>query len=190
MSGLRERKKAQTRQALADAALRLFLDRGYDAVSVKEIAEAADVSVPTLFAHFPDGKESLVFDLDADREQALVAAVRDRAPGTNVLQGLRDSFLATPRPPETDEMRAFMRLIETTPVLASYFRRMWRRHEGTLARAIAEDLGLSPDDIAAKALAHFVLGALEVARSSADPAADLTRVFELLETGWGTSITK
>ncbi|MEC3953988.1 TetR family transcriptional regulator [Nocardia sp. CDC153] len=186
MSGLRERKKAQTRKALADAALRLFLERGYDAVSVKEVAEAAEVSVPTLFAHFPDGKESLVFDMDGDREAALVAAVRDRAPGTTVLEGLREGFAKNPRPGDTAEMRDFMRLIEETPALSSYFHKMWLRHEGALARAIAEDLGREPDDLAVVSLAHLVFGALDVARRRDDPAGDLDRIFELLEKGWGS----
>ncbi|MBS2532549.1 helix-turn-helix transcriptional regulator, partial [Catenulispora sp. NF23] len=75
--GRRERKKAAIRQSLADTARDLFLERGYDAVGVREIAEAADVSVATLFNHFPDGKEALVFDQDADREAALVAAVHN-----------------------------------------------------------------------------------------------------------------
>ena len=66
--GRRERKKAATRQALADAALRLFLEHGYDQVTVRDIAEAADVSTTTLFKHFP-GKEALVFDEDADHER-------------------------------------------------------------------------------------------------------------------------
>ena len=57
--GRRERKKAATRKSLADAALRLFLDRGYDQVSIRDIAEAADVSTTTLFKHFPS-KEALV----------------------------------------------------------------------------------------------------------------------------------
>ncbi|MFB7716915.1 TetR/AcrR family transcriptional regulator [Nocardia sp. NPDC056100] len=190
MSGLRERKKAQTRKNLADVAMRLFIERGYDAVSVKEIAEAADVSVPTLFAHFPDGKESLVFDLDADREQGLIAAVRDRAPGTTVLEGLRDAFLESAAGGETQEMRDFMRLVHETPVLTGYFRRMWQRHEGALARAIAEDLGRDPDDVAVRALAHFVFGAMDVARRGETPAADFTRIFELLETGWGPIVRK
>ncbi|HWO62981.1 MAG TPA: helix-turn-helix domain-containing protein, partial [Umezawaea sp.] len=60
-AGRRERKKAATRQALADAALRLFLERGFDAVGVREIADAADVATTTLFKYFPT-KESLVFD--------------------------------------------------------------------------------------------------------------------------------
>ncbi|KZM74889.1 TetR/AcrR family transcriptional regulator [Nocardia terpenica] len=185
MSGLRERKKAQTRQALADAALRLFLERGYDAVSLKEIAEAADVSVPTVFAHFPDGKESLVFDLDADRERQLVAAVRDRAPGSGVLDGLLEMYLAGPLTGESAEMRDFLRLIESTPALREYSRRMWQRHEGALAGALAAELGVPPGDPAATALAHFALGAVQVARAADDPAAAVTRIFELLESGWG-----
>src|SRR3569833_3980993 len=78
--GRRERKKAATRQASADAALRRFLERGYDQVSIRDIADAADVSTTTVFKHF-SGKEALVFDQDEDRESALIAAVRQRAAG-------------------------------------------------------------------------------------------------------------
>ena len=73
-AGRRERKKVATRAAIADAALQLFLVRGYDQVSVRDVADAADVAVTTLFQHFP-GKEALVFDQDENREAALVAAV-------------------------------------------------------------------------------------------------------------------
>ncbi|MGI5525872.1 TetR/AcrR family transcriptional regulator [Streptomyces syringium] len=96
-TGRRERKKAQTRKALADAALELFLDRGYDQVGVKDVADAADVSVTTLFKHFPC-KEALVFDLDQDIEAALVAAVRERAPGVSVPQALREHLLTAVSP--------------------------------------------------------------------------------------------
>ncbi|GHF55443.1 TetR family transcriptional regulator [Streptomyces mashuensis] len=96
-TGRRERKKAQTRKALADAALELFLERGYDQVGVKEVADAADVSVTTLFKHFPC-KEALVFDLEQDIEAALVGAVRDRAPGRSVLEALREHLLTAVGP--------------------------------------------------------------------------------------------
>src|SRR2546421_4755799 len=75
--GRRERKKAATRKAIADTALRLFLERGYDAVGIREIAAAADVAITTLFAHFPS-KEALVFDQDQKREERLIRAVTDR----------------------------------------------------------------------------------------------------------------
>src|SRR5215475_5880055 len=90
--GRRERKKAATRQAIADAALRLFLERGYDEVGIREIADAADVSTTTLFKHFP-GKEALVFDQDRNREAVLVAAVRERAAGQSVVDALRQHVL-------------------------------------------------------------------------------------------------
>src|ERR1700742_3094631 len=88
--GRRERKNAQTRAALADAALRLFLEKGYDAVSVKEIADAVDVSVPTVFNHVPDGKEALMFDDGVERREGLLSAVRDRPAGQSVMSALRE----------------------------------------------------------------------------------------------------
>src|SRR4051812_6045403 len=90
--GRRERKKAATRQALADAALKLFLERGYDQVGIKDIADAADVSTTTLFKHF-SGKEALVFDDDAGQEAALVAAVRERPKGWSIPAALREHIL-------------------------------------------------------------------------------------------------
>ena len=88
MTGRRERKKAATRQALSDAAMRLFLARGFDDVTVREIADVADVSTTTLMKHFPT-KEALVFDRDDEIERALISAVADRPPRTSVLGALR-----------------------------------------------------------------------------------------------------
>ena len=69
-TGRRERKKAATRQKIADTALRLFLERGYDAVGIRDVAAEADVAVTTLFSHFAS-KEALVFERDDDFEQRL-----------------------------------------------------------------------------------------------------------------------
>lgn len=127
--------------------------------------------------------------MDSDREEALVAAVRDREPGTSVLAGIRAAFQNRPRPGDTTEMQQFARLIDSTPALSSYFRRMWLRHEDALAGAIAADLGRDPGDVAIQALAHFVFGALEVARRGDNPADDLGRIFDLLEQGWAQALT-
>jgi AcrR family transcriptional regulator len=81
--GLRTRKKQQTRRHIADTATALFLARGYDAVTVDEVAQAASVSKKTVFNHFP-AKEDLVFDRAAEREATLVAAVRDRPTGSTL----------------------------------------------------------------------------------------------------------
>jgi AcrR family transcriptional regulator len=85
---LRERKKAETRTAIADAAAQLFADRGFHAVTVGEVAEAAGVSKQTIFNHFPN-KEELVFDRAAEVEEIIVAAVGDRAPGTTAVQAFQ-----------------------------------------------------------------------------------------------------
>src|ERR1700677_2681928 len=99
--GRRARKRLQTRRAIADAALRLFLERGYDEVSVKEIADIVDVSVPTLFKYVPDGKEALMFDDGVERREGLLAAVRERAAGQSVMAALRE-FMSGRGPFATD----------------------------------------------------------------------------------------
>ncbi|MFD9486745.1 TetR/AcrR family transcriptional regulator [Streptomyces sp. NPDC059991] len=184
--GRRERKKAQTRQALADAALRLFLERGYDNVGVREVAEAADVSLATLFKHFA-GKEALVFDEDEGREAALVAAVRDRAAGQSVIHALRDHLMQTyaSRPGDDPGFAAYKELVESTPALREASDRMWRRHESALTAAIAEATGAPEDEIASAALARFALETLGLLRGRDDPPRMLGEVFALLENGWG-----
>ncbi|ANP55243.1 AcrR family transcriptional regulator [Streptomyces griseochromogenes] len=183
--GRRERKKAATRQALADAALELFLERGFDEVSIRDVAEAADVSTTTLFKHFPS-KEALLFDMDADVESALVAAVRERSPDTSALQALRTHTLEmrTFKAQHQEQIAVFLRLINSTPALIEYHRRMWMRHERALAEAVAADLGAPADDPACAALAHLALEARALAGTSPDPEAAVNAAFDLLEKGW------
>jgi AcrR family transcriptional regulator len=183
--GRRARKNAQTRTALAEAALRLFLERGYDGVSVKEIADAVDVSVPTVFKHVPDGKEALIFDDGVERREGLLAAVRDRPDGQSVMAALR-AFMAGRGPMVTDPSPEFARkteLITNTPALLGYSRKLWMRCEAPLAEAIAAELGRSPDDITARAAARYVLEIPQFVGVEANPRAALDAVFDLLENG-------
>ncbi|MEU6258517.1 TetR family transcriptional regulator [Streptomyces sp. NPDC047043] len=183
--GRRERKKAQTRKALADAALKLFTERGFDNVGVRDVAEEADVAVTTLFKHFPS-KEALVFDDDADEEARLVAAVRDREPGQSVLDALHD-YLQRGQAALSDqasEFADFMQLVNSTPALQEYMHRMWRRHETALAAAIAEATGAPEGDIRVAALARFVIEAGSLVNGYKDPELALREVFDLLENGW------
>ncbi|GAA2382424.1 TetR/AcrR family transcriptional regulator [Dactylosporangium salmoneum] len=86
--GLRERKKRQTRQLISDVASGLFVRRGFDAVTVTEVAAAAGVSPKTVFNYFPR-KEDLFLDRLEELTGLLTAAVRDRAPGVGVLAAVR-----------------------------------------------------------------------------------------------------
>lgn len=184
-TGRRERKNARTRQALADAALRLFSARGYDDVTVKEIADTVDISVPTVFKHVPEGKEALIFDDGTERRESLLAAVRDRPEGQSVMTALRyfmagrGPFAADPDP----EFRRKTELIMNTPELREHTRKLWIRCETPLAEAIAAEIGRSPDDVTARAAARYVLEIPQLVGDEPDPRAALDAVFDLLEHG-------
>ncbi|MEU9135165.1 helix-turn-helix domain-containing protein [Streptomyces sp. NPDC048404] len=183
--GRRERKKAATRQAIADAALRLFLERGYDDVGIREIADAADVSTTTLFKHFPV-KEALVFDEESDREDSLLAVVRERPPGQSIPNALREHALHHRRAGADSDPRfvTFLELVNSTTALRDYHQAMWLRHTAALAQVIAEESGLPAGDPACTALAHFALEAPHAARAHDDPQQVINRAFDLLDRGW------
>jgi AcrR family transcriptional regulator len=185
--GRRERKKAATRKAISDAATSLFLERGFDAVSIREVAEAADVSPTTVFAHFPQ-KEALVFDEDDEQRELLVGAVRDRAPGTSVSEALRDLYrrelLDVADDPDGTNRRRFMDLISSTPALRAYVDRMWLRHEGALADAIAHSLGRDEPDAGIRVYARMVLQLEILAFEHDDATAMIEAGFRILEQGW------
>ncbi|MFG2891050.1 TetR/AcrR family transcriptional regulator [Streptomyces sp. NPDC048248] len=182
--GRRERKKAATRQAIADAALELFLEHGFERVSVRDVAEKADVSTTTLFAHFPS-KEALVFDREEEVEAELTAAVRERPEGRSVVEALRAHALKSWVPLASDpRLHQFTALVERTPALSAYSERMWMRHAVALGAVIAEELGRETDDLACSALARFVLQFPTLAKGRQDPRAAVETVFDLLIHGW------
>jgi AcrR family transcriptional regulator len=184
-TGRRERKKAATREALAGAARRLFLERGFDQVTVAEIADEADTAVSTLFAHFPGGKEALVLGDRSEREQSLTSAVRDRPEGVSILQALHD-FLATRGPFDPDPARQDTRLADlvvATPALRAYARSLWTGCETTLAQVIAEASGREID-ISVRQLARYVLEIPDLAGTDPNPPAALTEAFTRLHRAW------
>ncbi|MEV4513836.1 TetR family transcriptional regulator [Dactylosporangium sp. NPDC049525] len=186
--GRRERKKAATRRAIADTALRMFHERGYDAVGIREIAAAADVAITTVFAHFPS-KEALVFDEDQQREERLIQAVTGREPGTSIPQALRQHLqAATARDFARTGTATFWRLVDSSPALRDYASRMWLRHEDALTAAIAADLGLAEPSTACRAFARFVLAVYPLAREAADPATAVEEIFDLIGPGWDATV--
>jgi AcrR family transcriptional regulator len=90
--GLRERKKRRTRQHIADTAARLFAERGYEHVAVLDVAEAAEVSEPTVYNYFPT-KQDLVFDLKEDLRDRLAELIRNRPAGTSPAAAIREYLL-------------------------------------------------------------------------------------------------
>jgi AcrR family transcriptional regulator len=186
LPGRRERKKAATRQALSDAAMRLFLDRGFEAVTVREIADVADVSTTTLMKHFST-KEALVFDRDEEIERSLVATVTDRPPRTSVLAALRSYMRARVARVVPHRRTAFMELVLATPALSEHWQKMWMRHEQALARALARDLARPEGDLWCQVLAHFVLESAARAERSDRPSRMIEVAFDILEHEWQRS---
>ncbi|MEU6392882.1 TetR family transcriptional regulator [Streptomyces sp. NPDC046939] len=140
--GLRERKKQRTRQTLSDVAVRLFLERGYDKVSVAEVAAAAEVSKPTLFRYFP-AKEDLVLHRFADHEDEAARVVAGRGDGEAPVEALRRHFLAglRRRDPVTGlcdhpDVLAYQELLYGTPSLVARLYGYRERSELALAKAL------------------------------------------------------
>jgi AcrR family transcriptional regulator len=182
-SGRRERKKAATRQKIADTALRLFLERGYDAVGIRDVAAEADVAVTTLFSHFAS-KEALVFEQDEDFEHRLTCAVTDRAPNEPLIPALRREILALVRHCTADSAAPIWRMIDASPALRKYDESVRLRHAEALAKAIAADPALTRSDTAARTLARFVIDAYSVSREAPDPEAALDEIFPMIEAAW------
>lgn len=185
-SGRRERKKAATRQKIADTALRLFLERGYDAVGIRDVAAEADVAVTTLFSHFAS-KEALVFEQDTAFEQRLTEAVTGRAPHEPLLPALRHEIHALVRHCTADGNAPVWDMVVGSSALREYEESMRLRHAETLAAAIAADPDLTRTTTACRTIARFVVDAYALSREAPDPEAAVDEIFEMIEAAWGVT---
>lgn len=147
--GLRARKKRATREAIAATARRLFAERGFAAVTVAEIAVAADVSEKTVFNHFAT-KEDLVFAGGEARLVQLQAAIAHRPPGTSVLAVFRansEAMLDIVAAGEGDDRLVVPRIVRGSPALQERLAAGWEREAAALVAAVAEATGADDDDI-------------------------------------------
>jgi AcrR family transcriptional regulator len=181
--GLRELKKQKTRLMLSDLAVGLFMDKGYDAVTMADVAAAAEVSISTVFNYF-SRKESLVFDLEDEIEGEILAAVRERRHRQSILAALREYFVGSQMfaPSNVKMTGKFMKLIRSSAELESYYRGLWARYETSLAREIQRSDGVSK--VEAGCLARLVLEGVSFAFRSPSPCEALELMFDVLEKGW------
>ena len=169
--GIRERRRQQTRDRIVDAATELFAERGFDAVSVVEIAERAGVVEKTVFNHFPV-KEGLVFEADPPMRAALLDAVRRRPAGESVSAAAGSfvvaavSLLGTPE--AADGVAEMARVIRSSRTLQIREREILGELTGSLADLIAEETAAKAGQIEPWLAAHAVIGLyaalLELAR--------------------------
>ena len=159
--GLRERKKQQTREKIAEVALRLFAERGYDHTTLAEIAEAADVSPRTIFAYY-ESKEDILFCDEPALFEQLEQTLRQRPPGATTVDALRD-FLSSLGPPD-EGTRLRKQLIAANEHLRLSERARMGRVEELIADSIARDLDAGPDDVRPLLIAASVTAAFGAVR--------------------------
>lgn len=161
--GLRERKKARTRAAIREHALRLFREQGYDETTVDQIAEAADVSPSTFFRYFPTKEDVVLQDeLDVLALGSFEAQSADLSPVAAFRAATRDAFAALGE----DELARFRETAEltlTVPELRARAMDEFARTISVIAEAAARRSGRDPDDFAARNLAGAIVGVIMAA---------------------------
>jgi AcrR family transcriptional regulator len=207
--GLRERKKQRTRQHIADTARRLFAERGFERVTVAEIAREAEVAPATVFNYFPTKEDLFYSRLEAFEEQ-LLAAIRDRGPGRSVLAAFtgfllgQEGVLAMNAPggdeEATRQIRTISRVITESPALLARERQVLERYAESLAALLAADTGAADGDVACRVVAGALIGlhrtligyvreqalaGVPAARIRRDVRAEAGRALALLEGGIG-----
>jgi len=206
-TGLRERRKRATRQMLIGTATEMFLEHGFDNVTVAEIAEVCEVSPTTVFNYFPT-KESLVLDLPDDLLAALRAALAES--GTTPLEGMvrilageLDNLTSWLEAQDdkawaAEAAQRFETMVRDTPALQAYHRNMLQQMTAAACEVLADRAGLDPRDPEPQIAAAALLGLWSVQVNSTrkyldgrrSPAqvrdavtAEVRRAAHLLETG-------
>ncbi len=159
---LRERKKAQTRDGLAEAALRLFADRGFEKVTVDEIAAAADVSRRTFFRYFPT-KEAVVFPDRERRLRRFREMLVDRPHGEEPFESVRLALMALARDYEKNRARVLLqqRIVEESAAVRAYDAELDRQWERTMAASLGDvDRAPAADRRRARLGAGALMGAI------------------------------
>ncbi|GLY00653.1 MULTISPECIES: TetR family transcriptional regulator [Actinoplanes] len=158
--GLRERKKARTRAAIREHAMRLFEQQGYAETTVDQIAEAAEVSPSTFFRYFP-AKEDLILVDDLDAQ--LISAVRAQPAGVPPIEALLHGMRAMLRdlPPEAWAYeRRRQRILAAVPELRARMMHQMTTAIDMIAVVVAERAGLPADDFSARVAAGAMVGAM------------------------------
>jgi AcrR family transcriptional regulator len=176
----RERKKAQTRAAIQTHALRLFREQGYDATTIEQIIEAANVSETTFFRYFPT-KEDVV--LQDDYDPLIIGAYQAQPPDLPPVPAMRAAFaalFAQMSAEQQAEQRQRVALVLSVPRLRAAMLDQFAKAMQLLAGAMAERAGRRPDDFAVRTVAGAVVGAMMavLAAMADDPDADLASLID------------
>ena len=159
--GLRERKRQQTRERLTRAAMALFLERGFEATTLDDIAAAADISRRSFF-HYFESKEDVVFAWQEEITAALIAAVAARPAGESMLATAENAIAAMARQLEPGEAIAMAQLKRDNPALQARDQVKYEKLERALAEALGKRAGHKSEKLGARLVAMIATGAMRI----------------------------
>ena len=162
VEGRRERKRRQTRERIEQAAITLFMERGFDATTIEEITEAADVSKRSFFDYFPS-KEEVVFAWQDSFADRLMTAIAARPAGESPVKAVEEALIATVTASADERALALSELIHCTPTLKARDQLKYAKLEQKLTEALIARKGGDPEaGIRMRLLSTIVIGALRV----------------------------
>jgi AcrR family transcriptional regulator len=182
-TGLRERKKARTREAIVQAAFELFEERGFEGTTVADIADKAEIAPRTYFAYFPS-KDDVVFHDFEEKYAELGEMLERREPGTNVFDALRAGIEEGMEPPAASDLRekrCRTRLVRESESLAAHDKFLHSKFATLIAGAVADDLGVPPEDVRPRIVAAAMTGAIELLQELPEESDDVESARETLD---------
>jgi AcrR family transcriptional regulator len=159
--GLRERKRQQTRERLTRVAMALFLERGFEATTLDDIAAAADISRRSFF-HYFGSKEDVVFAWQEDSTAALIAAVAARPAHESMLAAAENAISAMVRQLKPGEAIAMACLKRDNPALQARDQVKYEKLERALAEALSKRAGHKTEKLQARLVAMIATGAMRI----------------------------
>ena len=158
---LRERKKSRTRRTLADTALELFGDKGFDVATLDELVYRVEVSKRTFFRYF-SSKEDVALEPDKELWSAVLDDIETRRLTGPVLTSLRETLVDTIRgmdPSWSDRFLTLHRMVDITPALHAFGLRYCASVSGDLADRLADRLGASADQLTLQMMVELMIAA-------------------------------
>lgn len=177
--GLRERKRRQTLQRITDAGLSLFIEKGYEATTLDEIAARAGISRRTFFYYFKS-KDEILLSAQAGMGEMIVVALRNAPRDKRPLEAVRDAVIEVCAPFPTDEIVALDRLMRASPAVQARKQASYVEHEQTLFAALRELWPAPEREMGQRLLAMLAIGAMRLAFDTLSREGGARPIVELL----------
>lgn len=159
--GLRERKRRETATRIKEAGIRLFIEKGYAATTLDDIAAAADISRRTFFYYYKS-KDDILLTMQAGMGDILAAALKDEPQDSRPLEAVRNAAVKMTAPIPADEMLVLDRLMRSSEAVQARKVATYVQHEGRLLAALREKWPEPERETALRLVAMLSIGAVRL----------------------------